>query len=121
MCIRDRLKEEVFAPERRIGLAKAGLPSISILLNSTLEDSSLIVKVFISLSPFRAFRLTVNVPPGTTSASPVRYPCLLYTSVKNKLNVFMNWAWNYLSLDPSLRLLIRPKPVRQEKEGSPWK
>ncbi|MBK6362331.1 MAG: NAD(P)/FAD-dependent oxidoreductase [Saprospiraceae bacterium] len=41
--------------------------------------------------------------------------------VKNKLNVFMNWAWNYLSLDPSLRLLIRPKPVRQEKEGSPWK
>lgn len=28
----------------------------------------------------------------------------------------MNWAWNYLSLDPSLRLLIRPKPVRQEKK-----
>src|SRR5690606_8449382 len=31
--------------------------------------------------------------------------------VKNRINVFMNWAWNYLSLDPSLRLLIRPKPV----------
>jgi NADH:ubiquinone reductase (H+-translocating) len=42
--------------------------------------------------------------------------------VKNKLNVFMNWAWNYLSLDPSLRLLIRPKPVKPEKEGvAPWK
>ncbi|MBK8621561.1 MAG: NAD(P)/FAD-dependent oxidoreductase [Saprospiraceae bacterium] len=41
--------------------------------------------------------------------------------VKNKFDVFMNWAWNYLSLDPSLRLLIRPKPVRQEKEAYPWK
>jgi NADH dehydrogenase len=42
--------------------------------------------------------------------------------VKNKLNVFMNWAWNYLSLDPSLRLLIRPKPISQENESlNPWK
>ena len=42
--------------------------------------------------------------------------------VKNKINVFLNWAWNYLSLDPSLRLLIRPKPVPQEsEEKSPWK
>lgn len=41
--------------------------------------------------------------------------------VKNKFDVFMNWAWNYLSLDPSLRLLIRPKPVRQDKEAFPWK
>lgn len=42
--------------------------------------------------------------------------------VKNKINVFLNWAWNYLSLDPSLRLLIRPKPIKQElEEKSPWK
>ena len=42
--------------------------------------------------------------------------------VKNKVNVFMNWAWNYLALDPSLRLLIRPKAVREEiGNESPWK
>lgn len=41
--------------------------------------------------------------------------------VKNKLSVFMNWAWNYLSLDPSLRLLIRPKQVDANKETNPWK
>ncbi|MCC5936060.1 MAG: NAD(P)/FAD-dependent oxidoreductase [Lunatimonas sp.] len=28
--------------------------------------------------------------------------------VKNKLFIFMDWAWNYLAFDPSLRLLIRP-------------
>jgi len=32
--------------------------------------------------------------------------------VKNKLQVFMDWSWNYLSFDPSLRLLIKPKYVR---------
>lgn len=32
--------------------------------------------------------------------------------VKNKLFIFMDWSWNYLSFDPSLRLLIRPKYVR---------
>ncbi|MFZ1704650.1 MAG: NAD(P)/FAD-dependent oxidoreductase [Saprospiraceae bacterium] len=42
--------------------------------------------------------------------------------VKNKFNVFLNWAWNYLSLDPSLRLLIRPKSVRSDIENKdPWK
>jgi NADH dehydrogenase len=41
--------------------------------------------------------------------------------VKNKFDVFMNWVWHYLSLDPSLRLLIRPKPVEKEKESFPWK
>lgn len=29
--------------------------------------------------------------------------------VKNRLFVFMNWAWNYFTYDQSLRLLIRPK------------
>jgi NADH dehydrogenase len=32
--------------------------------------------------------------------------------VKNKLFIFLNWSWNYLSFDPSLRLLIKPKYVR---------
>jgi NADH dehydrogenase len=32
--------------------------------------------------------------------------------VKNKLFIFLDWSWNYLSFDPSLRLLIRPKYVR---------
>lgn len=32
--------------------------------------------------------------------------------VKNKLFIFLNWSWNYLSFDPSLRLLIKPRYVR---------
>jgi NADH:ubiquinone reductase (H+-translocating) len=32
--------------------------------------------------------------------------------VKNKLFIFLNWSWNYLSFDPSLRLLIKPKYVK---------
>lgn len=32
--------------------------------------------------------------------------------VKNKLFIFLDWSWNYLSFDPSLRLLIKPKFVR---------
>lgn len=32
--------------------------------------------------------------------------------VKNKMFIFMDWAWNYLSFDPSLRLLIKPKYVK---------
>lgn len=34
--------------------------------------------------------------------------------VKNRLFVFMNWAWNYFTYDQSLRLLIRPKGKTQE-------
>lgn len=34
--------------------------------------------------------------------------------IKNKIFIFLNWAWNYLSLDPSLRLLIRPSQVSQK-------
>jgi NADH:ubiquinone reductase (H+-translocating) len=29
--------------------------------------------------------------------------------VKNKLFIFINWLWNYLTYDQSLRLIIRPK------------
>lgn len=32
--------------------------------------------------------------------------------VKNKLFIFFDWSWNYLSFDPSLRLLIKPRYVR---------
>ena len=35
--------------------------------------------------------------------------------VKNKVFIFLDWAWNYLSFDPSLRLLIRPRKVKQEE------
>jgi NADH dehydrogenase len=35
--------------------------------------------------------------------------------VKNKLQIFITWAWKYLSFDPSLRLLIRPRYVKAFK------
>jgi NADH dehydrogenase len=35
--------------------------------------------------------------------------------VKNKLIIFINWAWKYLAFDPSLRLLIRPKYINPNK------
>ncbi|WP_026952962.1 NAD(P)/FAD-dependent oxidoreductase [Algoriphagus mannitolivorans] len=35
--------------------------------------------------------------------------------VKNKLFIFLDWSWNYLSFDPSLRLLIKPKYVRSSE------
>jgi NADH dehydrogenase len=34
---------------------------------------------------------------------------MLILSVKNKLMIFINWAWNYLTDDSSLRLIIYPK------------
>ncbi|RAI94893.1 NAD(P)/FAD-dependent oxidoreductase [Algoriphagus yeomjeoni] len=36
--------------------------------------------------------------------------------VKNKLFIFLDWSWNYLSFDPSLRLLIKPKAVRPSEQ-----
>lgn len=38
--------------------------------------------------------------------------------VKNRIFIFLDWAWNYLSFDPSLRLLIKPtisKPQDRDK------
>ena len=32
--------------------------------------------------------------------------------VKNKLLIFLDWSWNYLHFDPSLRLLIKPRLVK---------
>jgi NADH dehydrogenase len=40
--------------------------------------------------------------------------------VKNKLIIFINWAWNYMTYDQTLRLLLQPKPkrkFRKEKEN----
>jgi NADH:ubiquinone reductase (H+-translocating) len=36
--------------------------------------------------------------------------------VRNKLFIFLTWAWKYLSFDPSLRLLIRPRTSKLLKE-----
>lgn len=36
--------------------------------------------------------------------------------VKNKLFIFLDWSWNYLRFDPSLRLLIKPRYVKERKE-----
>jgi NADH:ubiquinone reductase (H+-translocating) len=43
---------------------------------------------------------------------------MLILGVKNKIFIFLDWAWNYVSHDPSLRLIIRPskrkgKPVEE--------
>ncbi len=36
---------------------------------------------------------------------------MLILSVRNKLQIFFNWAWNYLSRDSSLRLIFKTKDV----------
>lgn len=36
--------------------------------------------------------------------------------VRNKVIVFLNWMWNYLTYDQSLRLIIRPGRTRKEKQ-----
>ena len=38
--------------------------------------------------------------------------------VKNRLFVFINWAWSYLTYDQSLRLLIKPKKETRPMEPS---
>ncbi len=37
---------------------------------------------------------------------------------RNKVIVFINWVWNYITYDQSLRLIIRPKIRPQEKMAS---
>ncbi len=36
--------------------------------------------------------------------------------VRNKLFVMINWVWNYLTYDQSLRLIIRPKSAQKNKK-----
>jgi NADH:ubiquinone reductase (H+-translocating) len=34
--------------------------------------------------------------------------------IKNKILIFVNWLWNYVTYDQSLRLIIKPKVLKQE-------
>jgi NADH dehydrogenase len=36
--------------------------------------------------------------------------------VKNRLFIFLNWAWNYVTFDQSLRLLLKPIPKVKDRE-----
>lgn len=38
--------------------------------------------------------------------------------VKNRLMIFINWSWNYLTYDQTLRLLLNPKPKVKDREKS---
>lgn len=38
--------------------------------------------------------------------------------VKNRLIIFINWAWNYLTYDQTLRLLLQPNPKRKYRNKS---
>lgn len=36
--------------------------------------------------------------------------------VKNRLFIFLNWAWNYMTFDQTLRLLLKPTPKVKDRE-----
>ena len=36
--------------------------------------------------------------------------------VKNRLFIFINWIWNYLTYDQSLRIMIKPKIKNHQKD-----
>lgn len=36
--------------------------------------------------------------------------------VKNRLLIFINWLWNYVTYDQSLRLIIKPKIIKEKLE-----
>jgi NADH dehydrogenase len=38
--------------------------------------------------------------------------------VKNRLLIFINWVWNYVTYDQSLRLIIKPKKAFEEPTSS---
>lgn len=40
--------------------------------------------------------------------------------VKNRLLIFINWLWNYVTYDQSLRLIIKPK-ILKERDKIPEK
>ena len=37
--------------------------------------------------------------------------------VKNRLFIFIDWMWSYFTYDPSLRLIIKPQPSKEETEN----
>ena len=36
---------------------------------------------------------------------------------KNRLFIFIDWMWSYFTYDPSLRLIIKPQPSKEETEN----
>lgn len=38
---------------------------------------------------------------------------MLILSVRNKLIIFINWAWSYITRDTSLRLILNPEPDKE--------
>ena len=38
--------------------------------------------------------------------------------VKNRLFIFIDWMWSYFTYDPSLRLIIKPQPSKEETENN---
>lgn len=36
--------------------------------------------------------------------------------VKNRVMIFINWSWNYLTYDQTLRLLLKPKPKVKDRK-----
>jgi NADH:ubiquinone reductase (H+-translocating) len=41
---------------------------------------------------------------------------MLILSVRNKLIIFINWAWSYLFKDSSLRIILKPRKPRLNAE-----
>ena len=39
--------------------------------------------------------------------------------VKNRLFIFLNWAWNYMTFDQTLRLLLKPIPKVKDRSKEP--
>ncbi len=37
-----------------------------------------------------------------------------YRGVKNRLFIFINWMWSYMTYDQSLRLLIKPEVKKSD-------
>ncbi len=43
---------------------------------------------------------------------------MLILSVKNKLLIFINWAWAYITKDSSLRLILKPMEVKCKEDNN---
>lgn len=70
-------------------------------------------------------RAVVDLPKFSFQGFPAWVVWLLVhlfsiLGTKNKLFIFINWVWNYITYDQSLRLIIKAKeqqvPVKKEKE-----
>jgi NADH dehydrogenase len=43
---------------------------------------------------------------------------MLILSLKNKLIIFINWAWNYFAKDSSLRLILSEKKTSKNQQNN---